>query len=302
MKILVTGGAGFIGLKFSRYLKKRGYLVSIIDFKEKITKNMSNEFTCYGYDISKSNWIDDIKDNFDIVYHVAAQSGGRPSLDNPQLDCLWNCLGTVNVIEFCKKIKPKKLVYISSMAIYGNLKNANEKSTPNPISYYGVSKLTGEYYTKLLLEHESIPYTIYRLFATYGYGQDMENLQQGIVSIYIKLALTSNIIGITGKKDRIRQVVHINDVCDALYLAIINKKTNNEIYNVVHEEICTPKKIIDMISKKMKKELDIKELNGYIGDQTYITGSNKKLKSIGWRPKFNLEKGVSEFLEKLYDK
>ena len=68
-----------------------------------------------------------------------------------------------------------------------------------------------------------IPYTIYRLFASYGYGQDMENLKQGIVSIYIKLAMNNNFVGITGKKDRIRQLVYIDDVCDALYLGMINK-------------------------------------------------------------------------------
>jgi UDP-glucose 4-epimerase len=295
--ILITGGAGFIGGKLAWRLKAKGFKISIIDFKHKIKAIHKKNYDCYGFDLSKKDWINKIKKKFEYVFHIAAQSGGRYSLDNPQIDCLWNCLATVNVVEFCKKIKPKKLIYTSSMAVYGNVLNATEITPPNPMSYYGVSKLAGEGYVKLLFEHCKIPYTIYRLFATYGSGQDLENKQQGIVSIYIKLAMESDTVGITGKKNRVRQIVHVEDVCNGIELAITNPKTNNQTYNILHDEICSPEKIIKMISKKFEKKLKIKELSGYVGDQTKITGVNKKLRRLGWKPTYTLEEGVEEFLD-----
>jgi len=297
MKILVTGGAGFIGSHLSMKLRRHGHDVHIIDFDDKITDDMKNKYTCHGYDLSKKEWIKNVG-HFDYVFHIAAQSGGRPSLDDPQTDCLWNCLATANVVDFCRQTKPKKVFYTSSMAVYGNAMNVTEYTPPDPISFYGVSKLAGENYIKLLSLYD-IPYTIFRLFATYGSGQDLQNLKQGIVSIYLSYALKDNVIPITGKKDRVRQLVHVDDVCDAMYMCLLLKYTDNETYNIVNEEVCTPEFIINTISKHLKKELTINEIDGYLGDQTYITGKSDKIRKIGWCPKYDLDHGVREFVEKI---
>lgn len=298
MKILITGGAGFIGLRFARYLTKLKHEVHIIDFIDEIEKkNLRKEFTCYGFDISEKDWLYSVPIDFDAIVHCAAQSGGRVSLENPQIDCLWNCLGTCNVVYFCNKYKIPKLIYTSSMAIYGNRIGAVEESDPNPISYYGVSKLAGEYYVKLVAEHSNLKYTIFRLFATYGSGQDLENLKQGIVSIYYALAQKSDVIEITGNKNRVRCIVHVDDVCDALYLSLTDNRTDNQIINVVNEEVCTPETIINAIGNVINKKLIIKECPGYIGDQTHITGFSDELAYLGWKPKYDLKKGVKEFHE-----
>jgi len=294
-KILITGAGGFIGKSLAYKLKKLDVEVEIIDFPKKITKQLKNDFKCYGYDLSNKLWMDKLPKDYDYIYHIAAQSGGMPSLKNPQIDCKWNCLATVNIVDFCRNIKPKKVIFTSSMAVYGNNTKVTEKTNPHPISFYGTSKLCGEYYIKLLSEHHKIPYTIFRLFATYGNGQDLSNKMQGIVSIYIKLMQESNKIEITGKKDRIRQLVHINDVLDALILGL-GYQTDNEIYNVCYEENVTPEMIINEINKWINKKIEIIELNGYNGDQTHITGKNKKLRKIGWKPKYNLSMGIKEFM------
>ena len=124
----------------------------------------------------------------------------------------------------------------------------------------------------------------------------MNNKHQGIVSIYLSYALDGDHIPITGKKDRVRQIVHVEDVCAALYLAISqDKETKNQIYNVTCEELCTPERIIDNISKCLYKDINIVEKPGYVGDQVYISGKNDKLKSLGWTPKYNLQLGVQQF-------
>tara|TARA_R110001632_G_scaffold28223_2_gene75395 strand:- start:101 stop:982 length:882 start_codon:yes stop_codon:yes gene_type:complete len=293
MNILVTGGEGFIGKKLVSKLIQEGHNVTSLDFKP--TADII-------VDLSDENFDFNCVDNIDYIFHLAAQPGGYFSLDNSYTDGKWNCLGTINVVKLAQKLKVKKLIYISSMAIYGNQESAGEnlmgKNKPTPISFYGVSKFTGELYTKLIYEHSGIPYTIFRLFATYGSGQDLENKHQGILSIYLDQALNKDTIEITGHKDRVRELVHVNDVVEALMLSF-NLKTNNNIYNVSNSERLTPKIIIKEISKALNKPLKIKELKGYEGDQTHITSTTHKLQNLGWTPKNNLKEGIKEFINNL---
>ena len=184
------------------------------------------------------------------------------------------------------------------MAVYGNQAHAEEDNKIDPISFYGVSKYTGELYTKLALKHSNIPYTIFRLFATYGSGQDLNNKHQGVLSIYLDQALNSNRVKITGSKHRVRELVHVNDVVDALVMSL-NKNTDNQVFNVSNSEYLTPEIIIDKIGEAMKKYIGITEIDGYVGDQTYITSNMSKLSGLGWFPKYNLIEGIKEFLKNL---
>jgi len=294
MKILITGGAGFIGKKLA-YKLKDIHDVHILDKKQDF--DLEQIFKTFIFNMSENQHFNKLDKDYDIVFHLAAQSGGYYSLKNPQDDCDWNCKATVNLVEFCLATKPKKVIFASSMAVYGNTINATENCTTNPISFYGVSKLASENYIKLLKEHENITYSIYRLFATYGSGQDLNNLHQGIVSIYLSHAIKNREVPITGREDRVRCLVHVNDVCSALEQSITNRKTDNNIFNVLNEEVCTPRNIIDTISNSMGETIKIIETEGYSGDQTFITGKNTKLKDTGWSPSLNLAQGISEFLQ-----
>ena len=292
MNILVTGGEGFIGKKLVNKLEKEGHNVISLD------KTESADIIA---DLSSENFFFEAIDwDIDYIFHLAAQSGGYYSLKDPYTDGKWNCLGTINVVKLAQKLKVKKLIYVSSMAIYGNEKLSSSITKPNPISFYGVSKLTGELYTKLIYEHSGIPYTIFRLFATYGSGQDLENKHQGILSIYLDQALNKDTIEITGSKDRVRELVHVDDVIEALMLSF-NLKTNNKIYNVSNPEHLTPEIIISKISQALNKPLKIKEIDGYKGDQTYITSQKREidLSYLGWLPKINIKEGIKEFINNL---
>lgn len=291
MNVIVTGGEGFIGRKLVSKLKIHGYNVLSLD--KSSTADIVTDLSSESDIISKTGI------QADYIFHLAAQSGGYYSLKDPYTDCKWNCLGTINVIKLAQALKVKKLIYISSMAVYGNQKSVDEyASLANPISFYGVSKFTGELYTKLVYEHSNIPYTIFRLFATYGSGQDLNNKHQGILSIYLDQALNNNTVEITGNKDRVRELVHVNDVINALMLSF-NKETDNKIYNVSNPEYLTPEIIINKISKVLDKPLSITELAGYAGDQTYITGKVDRLKNLGWYPKYNIEQGIREFVNNI---
>lgn len=293
MNILVTGGSGFIAGKLIKKLKSQGHNVISIDKKP-------SEGTLT-YDISSPDFVDNfnVDISFDYIFHLAAQSGGKYSLDHPYVDGKWNCLGTLNMVKLAEKLNINKFIYISSMAVYGNKDYAKETLEHiNPISYYGVSKYAGELYTKLVHEHYNIPYTIFRLFATYGSGQDLTNKHQGILSIYLDQALNSDVVNITGKKDRVRELIHVDDVINAL-LYSFNEETNNKIYNVSNNEKLTPEIIINEIGEALNKNLVIDEREGYIGDQTYITSNIDSIKKVGWFPKFNIREGIKEFLNNI---
>lgn len=290
MTVLVTGGAGFIGKKLIKRLLEQGYEVISLDKKSLNLQGVHHIL----HDISTP--IENFHYKVDVIYHVAAQSGGYYSLVNSHQDCLDNSVGTHNIVKLAQQLNVSKFIYTSSMAVYGNGRGKTEQDLPTPISFYGASKLSGEYYTALLNEHNNIPYTIFRLFATYGPDQDFNNKHQGILSIYLDQALQSDTISITGSPDRIRQLVHVEDVVDALMLPLVSTETDNEVYNVLHQEILTPKLIINEISHVLGKTLHIQELEGYVGDQTLITGDSDKLALLGWKPKYSLKEGIQEWI------
>jgi len=293
MNILITGTSGFIASKLAKELKAQGYNVIGLDFSDK------GEHTSIVLDISSKSFIDDFPlQDIDVIYHLAAQSGGYRSLVDPYIDAEWNSTGTANVVNLAKKLNINKFIYTSTMAVYGNSKLVTEDTPVNPISFYGVSKYAGELQTKLLKEHSDISYTIYRLFATYGAGQDLENSHQGILSIYLSQALKANTVNITGKKDRVRELIHVDDVVQALLLGL-DTRTDDQVYNVTNNETITPEIIINEIAQQTNKEIAINELDGYVGDQTFINSKKSKLYSLGWSPKINLKQGVQEFLSNI---
>ena len=287
MNILVTGGTGFIGGHLVNKLKELGHKVVICD--------LGATSPDYAYDISDYNNLLRIKDDIDVIYHIAAQTSGYIGLVEPERDVDWNMKGTLNICRFAKERGVKKIIYTSSMAVYGEGDFFKETDEINPISHYGVSKLCGELYLKQY-EQYGIDYTIFRLFNVYGYGQDMENLNQGMVSIYLAQSLKSKTVEVKGSFDRYRDFVYIDDVVSALVLGL-EDKTNSEIYNVCNKRKTTVGELLQLIFEAHDDShlFEAKNIGQYDGDQNGNTGDNNKLKSLGWKPIIKLEEGIKRF-------
>lgn len=299
MKVLITGAAGFIGEKVADTLSK-SHSVSVVDLPNRFSEDQKDKYSIHEFDLSKKEWIDSLPRDFDLVVHCAAQTGGYYSLIDPQKDCKWNSLGTLNVVDFCRKQKDiKKVIYTSSMAVYGEGLNKTESDMTDPISFYGASKLSGENYLQVLSNQTKIPFTVFRLWNTYGSGQDMENMHQGMLSIYLSQALKSETVEITGSPDRVRDFVHVSDVVRAIVLSIEKSETDNQIYNLCSGIPYTSKEVIEKISKHLKKPLKIKQIQGYLGDQSKSSGQNKKLLELGWSPSYTLDAGIQEFIRNI---
>lgn len=204
MNILITGGAGFIGTALAYRLIQASHRVVLIDLPKKF-KPHHRDYECYEIDIRNiSNFRVLRNKHFDCIFHLAAQTSGAISQEDPTLDVDTNVKGTLNVCNFARMCGAKKIIFSSSMAIYGNHNGKiSEDNVPNPLSNYGVSKLCGEMYIQSFRQF-GIQNSIFRLFNVYGPGQDMCNLRQGMASIFMAQALTSNAIRVTGSLDRYR--------------------------------------------------------------------------------------------------
>ena len=188
MRILVTGGSGFIGSHLVHTLEKLGHKVLNVDNLSTIGGiiHVSKKSKFIKGNITDQKIINKIeKWKPEIIYHLAAQSGGETSYDNPKEDYLTNGFGTLILCYLAKKLKISKFIYTSSVAVYGsNLKKINEKSNINPDSLYGISKYVGEMFINQILKSTKTQTTIFRLFNTYGPGENLNFSKKGMVKIY----------------------------------------------------------------------------------------------------------------------
>ena len=258
-KILVTGGAGFIGAHLvNRILKKQKYKVLIVDNLN--TKGgipfINPLATFYKGDILDNKILKRVRKwRPEIIFHLAAQSGGEGSYDDPKNDYLTNGYGTLKLAQLAKEIRCKKFIYTSTVAVYGNSKNIiKENSKINPDSFYGISKVAGEMFLRQTLKNTSTKTYIFRLFNTFGPGEDLKNTQKGMVGIYSYYLWQNKPIIIKGSPNRFRNFVYIDDCINILFNSLNNKYLNNfEIINLTSAKKVTVKKLIEIMLKVNKK-------------------------------------------------
>lgn len=300
--ILITGGAGFIGFNLYIKLSKKNN-VYILDFKEKINQKPFKKNCKFIYgDISKKNIFDSlIKKNiiFDYIYHLAAETSTFTSELNPKKCFKTNVLGTVNLFEYCKKKKPKHIIFSSSMAIYGkNSRKTLEKSIPNPISYYGLSKLNGE---KILLNLKKIGIniTIFRIFNAYGIFQDYNNPYQGMLSIYLSQIYRFSKVKVTGSLNRSRDFIYIEDIINAFTnQKILNFKYSN-IFNLGSGKEIKVSTLLKKLFNYTNKKYKVLIAKKHSGDTKNSCANISLLKKAGWKNKISLEEGIKKVINDL---
>ncbi|WP_311946899.1 NAD-dependent epimerase/dehydratase family protein [Halomonas piscis] len=292
-KVLVIGGAGFIGTALSKKLKDLKYKVDIADLKSKF-KHQHKEFGCIGFDVrdySSFSLFD--REHYTHVYNLAAQTSGLVSQEEPEVDVDTNLKGTFNCYRYFKDKGISNFIYTSSMAVYGDSNIAiNEEHDLNPKSNYGLSKLASEVYVKALADC-GVNYTIARLFNVYGPGQDFSNLKQGMLSIFLAQAIQKEKIKITGSLDRYRDFVFIDDVVDFLISPLAESCLRNDVFNVGTGRKTTVKELVEGIVEKLQRDILYTDIGGHEGDQFGTYASIEKAQKVSsWFPKTSLEKGL----------
>ena len=291
-KILVTGAAGFIGHKICNELLKKNYqVIGVDDLSSGKKENIAKGIKFYNLDLSRKKNLNKIpKCNY--IFHLAGQSSGDKSFDDPYKDLEKNTATTLNLIDFSIKKKCKKIIYASSMSVYGESKkkNVSENDFLEPTSCYGVSKLSSENYLRIF--SKKINYVIFRMFNVYGPGQNLKDLNQGMVSIYLAQFLKNKKIKVKGSLNRIRDFIFIDDVVE-IWIKSLNDKIINQTFNLGTGIGTKVSKLLSLITSYK----NIKILPPTRGDQKIIISNNRKLKKFFKKVKFtNIKVGIPKFL------
>lgn len=304
-KILVTGGAGFIGAHLVKKLIEKNFKVMVVDNLKTIGGIIYVNPKSYFVkgDILESQTLNKIKRwKPKIIYHLAAQSGGESAYDNPKNDYLSNGYGTFLLSKLAKQINVEKFIYTSSVAVYGsnNKKIITEKSTIKPDSIYGISKFAGEMFLKQNLKNSKTSLIIFRVFNTYGPGEDLNFLKKGMVSIYCSYIWKKKPIIVKGSVKRFRNYQFINDVVNILYKTLNNKALNKEeTFNLTSSKSTKVSELLKIILKENNlKKYKILEKKGTPGDSFGYHASNAYLMRKFKGYKFtDLRDGVRKYFE-----
>jgi len=297
MKILITGGAGFIGSHLVDRLIKQNHKVVVVDnLSTGKKKNLNPKAKFYKIDI-RSPKVSQIfeRERPKIVFHFAAQIDLRKSIEDPIRDAKINILGSLNLLENCKRFGVKRFIFASTGgAIYGD---AHIIPTPEdypefPLSPYGIEKLAIDKYLNYYHKVFGLPFISLRLANVYGPRQNSKG-EAGVVAIFCDKMLEGKQPIINGNGKQTRDFVYVDDVVEASILAMKSKKSG--IYN-----IGTGKETdINTIFRKLKKltASNCKKVHGPAkpGEQKRSCLDYSKAKrELGWRPEYSVERGLEE--------
>lgn len=297
MKILVTGGAGFIGSHIADLLIENGHEVIVIDnLSSGNTKNVNIKCKFYHQDLSNFEEIRKIfeKEKPEIVYHLAAQIDIRKSVENPVEDARINVVNALNLLELCKEFKIKHFIFSSTGGAMYNDETplpANEEQKEAPISPYGCAKLTIEKYLNFYNKVHNLHYTILRYSNVYGPRQNPKG-EAGVISIFFDKMLQNQAPTIFGGPQT-RDFVFVKDIAKANLLALSDK--TSDFYNVgVSTEISIDElfnKINKIFNNKFKPEHKPTR-DGEV--KRGCLDSAKIKKALGWSPQYSLDKGIED--------
>jgi len=303
-RYIVTGGAGFIGGHLVRALIQEGYDVIVIDnFLTGRKENLSAGAAFIEGDISDPKVVGPIRpENVKGVFHLAAQSSGEISFECPDKDFKTNVYGTFLMLEWCRRHNIKDFIYSSSMSVYGDVENnpIREDAPLLPKSFYGVGKLHSENYIKFY-RNFGINGTILRLFNVYGPMQNLDNLKQGMASIYMSYVLKDDPIIVKGSMDRFRDQTYVSDCVEAMMLCIKNPVARNKTYNISTGKPTTVKELITSILKAGGRApdhypLEVKEATKGDVFGTYADVGLAR-RELGWSAKIGLDKGIKNMFD-----
>ena len=231
---LVTGGAGFVASHIiERLIADKHGVVTIDDLSTGYAENVHPNCEFIKGRCEDPGVTGKLKGRrFDAILHLAGQSSGERSFRDCTDECCRNVLSTLNLIKYALDSGTRRFLYASSMAVYGEVLDgpASENLTPRPLSVYGVSKLASENYLSIYAKHGLEP-TCLRLFNTYGIRQDLSNLDQGMISIYLSMAVRQRKISVKGSLDRFRDYIEVSDMVEIWLKALRSPRAIGKILN-----------------------------------------------------------------------
>jgi len=302
MKVLVTGGAGFIGSHVVDKLIQECCQVVIIDnLSTGLLENINPAAQFIKMDIRNKRLLDlFIVEKFDFVIHLAAQTMVHKSLEMPDYDCDINISGTVNILEACRKTGVKRIVFSSTAAVYGNVTilPVIEAAQKEPTSFYGLSKLTCENYLSLYKQVYGLEYMILRYANVYGERQG-DGGEGGVISIFARKINQNQPVLIFGDGSQTRDFIYVGDIANANYQSLLAIYAN-EVCNISTQTETSVNMLIEYMEDVAGKAV-IKMYNDKREGDIYksFLSNAAAQKTLEWQPRMPLMEGLTKTYKSL---
>lgn len=294
MKVLITGGSGFVGAHLNNYLSSKQ--VDIIS-TSRSKDNSRHEFL----DITEPDSIRELIKDIDVVVNLASINGAIHTSKYPQQTFYVNSIGTLNILEAVRTYNPTaRIIFMGSRLEHGTPMVLPVPTTHgfDPKTIYGISKYTATKYAMLYHKLYNLQTVVLRISNIYGPQHTEAHANYNIVNMFIEKALKNEEITLFGEGDQQRDYMHVEDICDAVWKAIKAPNAPGNVLHVGHDEPHSLKEVAHLIvdtigsgtivHKKWPKEWKRIET----GDFYYDTGDTKKI--LGWQPKIGIKEGIKK--------
>ncbi len=303
-RVLVTGGAGFIGSHLADALLEGGFRVVVLDNESTGSRaQVAPEAEFLHGDVrDPGDLARAFAPGIDVVFHVAGQASIVRSYADPTADLEVNVGGTLNVLRLCLEHRVPRLLFASSMVVYGNPRRVPtpESEATVPASYYGVTKLAAERYVHLTAGRTDLPaplaVTSFRMFNVYGPRQRLDNPYQGVLAIFLGRALRSEPIVIHSDGEQSRDFVFIRDVCRAWVESVDASATHGQVLNVGAGKATSVNQLCDEVLGafgRTRRTYPVTHAAAQQGDIRISQADVARIGEVlGWRPATSLAEGL----------
>jgi UDP-glucose 4-epimerase len=306
MRILVTGGAGFIGTHLCRRLLADGHAVSAVDNESTGKRGGLPEAVTYAKgDVSRLSELEPaFVRGLDAVCHIAGQVSIIRSFSDPTIDLRTNVEGTLNALQLCLKYKVPRLLFASSMTLYGDCRTVPTPETEpcTPDSYYGITKLAAERYVHATAQRPDLSFdfhvTSLRMYSVYGPGQAFDNPYQGVLGIFLGNLMRREPIKIFGDGEQTRDFVFIDDIVDGWAGALDNPASYGNVINLGSGRSLSINQLADRAVAAFGHRpggYEIVREKARPGEQRKVQADISKARSVlGWEPRTTFEAGLAK--------
>jgi UDP-glucose 4-epimerase len=305
MRVLVTGGAGFIGSRLVRMLVGKGWNVTVLDdFSSGKVENLeglsgSGLLRVVKGDVRDEDVVGEVLGGVDAVVHLAALIDPADSVRRPLLYHDVNVTGTVNILEASVKKGVGKFVFASSAAVYGdgNPLPLREDYPLRPVSPYAASKVSGEYYCKAFSECYGLGCVALRPFNVYGLGQG-SNQYAGVITEFVKAGLRGDVLKVYGDGSQTRDFVNVDDVAGAFVKVLEHGPLRGEVFNVCTGATISINDLAELVYEIVGKDLRILHVAPRAGDILHSYGDPEKgEKALGFKVQVSFEEGLGRYVK-----
>ena len=297
MKVLVTGGAGFIGSHLVRQLMAEGIEVTALDnLSTGLRENLPEGAAFVEMDVNNEAFESVVAvEGFDAIVHLAGQTMVDVSIRDPLLDAEQNIMGTVRVLEAARKNGVKRVIFASTAASYGDVLESDlpvrESKELSPLSFYGLSKVTVENYLELYHSIYDLDYVVLRFANVYGERQG-DGGEGGVISIFAKRIAQNQGITIFGDGEQTRDFVYAGDIATGISAALRTEQANTA-YNLSTQTETSLRELVNILSNIAGQRIIPKYGPERAGDIYKSMLSNARAKrGLGWKPVVSLEEGL----------